>query len=89
MTAVVTATEFHRNFANYQRRVQREPIEVRSHEKVTGYFVSAETFARIEQILLASRRRYHPSELPPNLKAAIRDARMEPEHDHLNALMDE
>ena len=89
MTAVVAATEFCRNFATYQRQVQREPIEVRSHEKVTGYYVSAETFARIERIINASRRAYHPSELPEHLKAAIRDACMKPEHDHLNALMDE
>lgn len=89
MTAVVAATDFCRNFATYQRQVQREPIEVRSHEKVTGYYVSAETFQRVEQILAASRRPYHPSELPAHLKAAIRDARMAPEHDHLNALLDD
>jgi hypothetical protein len=42
MTIVVTATEFTRNFASYQRTVQREPIEVRSHEN--GYFVSPEDY---------------------------------------------
>jgi hypothetical protein len=89
MTAVVNATDFQRNFASYQRMVQRETIEVRSHEKVTGYYVSPETFERIEQILAASRRAYHPSELPAHLKAAIRDARMGPEHNHLNALLDD
>jgi hypothetical protein len=89
MTAVVTASEFRRNFAEHQRTVQREPIEVRHHEKVTGYFVSAETFERIGQILAASRRPYHPTELPAHLKEAIRDARMGAEHDHLNALLDE
>jgi len=89
MTAVVSATEFVRNFAAYQRSVQVEPIEVRAHEKVTGYFLSAEVFERVAQILAASRRRYHPSELPEHLKAAIRDARMRPEHNHLNALMDD
>ena len=89
MTTVVAATEFCRNFATYQRRVQREPIEVRSHEKVTGYYISAEDYARVEEILAAARHRYHPSELPPHLKAAIREARMGPEHDHLNELMDD
>jgi hypothetical protein len=89
MTAVVTATEFTRNFATYQRNVQVEPIEVRSHEKVTGYFLSPEAFARVAQILAASRRSYHPSKLPEQLKAAIKDARMASEHDHLNALLDD
>lgn len=87
--AVVTATDFCRNFATYQRSVQLETIEVRSHEKVTGYFVSPETFKRVEQILAASRRRYHPVDLPDHLKEAIRDARMGVEHEHLNTLLDE
>jgi hypothetical protein len=89
MTAVVAATDFCRNFSTYQRRVQREPIEVRSHDKITGYYISAEDYERVERILVASRRAYHPSELPPHLMAAVRDARMSPEHDHLNALMDD
>jgi PHD/YefM family antitoxin component YafN of YafNO toxin-antitoxin module len=89
MTAVVTATEFHRNFATIQRQVQREPIEVRSHEKVTGYFISAETYQRIEKLLIASRRAYDTSELPEHLMAAVKDSRMAPEHDRLNALLDE
>lgn len=89
MTHVVAATEFCRNFATYQRQVQREPIQVRSHEKVTGYYVSPEDYQRIEEILSASRRGYHPSELPEHLKAAVRDARMDERHSHLDALMDE
>jgi PHD/YefM family antitoxin component YafN of YafNO toxin-antitoxin module len=89
MTTVTTATEFTRNFAKYQRRVQREPIEIRSHAKVTGYFVSPEDYERVQAILAAARRPYHPSELPDHLKIAIHDARMGAEHDHLNALLDE
>ena len=89
MTAVATATEFTRNFAEFQRRVQREPIEIRSHEKVTGYFLSPEDFARVQAILAAARHPYHPAELPEHLQAAIRDARMGAEHDHLNALLDD
>jgi PHD/YefM family antitoxin component YafN of YafNO toxin-antitoxin module len=89
MTAVVAATEFRRNFATYQRRVQREPIEVRANEKVTGYYISAEDYERVERILAASRRPYHPSELPSHLMAAVRDARMDSRHEHLNALMED
>jgi hypothetical protein len=33
--------------------------------------------------LAASRRRYHPIELPTHLKEALRDTRMGKEHDHL------
>ena len=72
MTITVTATEFTRNFAPYQRTVQHESIEMRSHEKVTGYFLSPEDYERVVQILAASRRPHHPTELLEHLKVAIR-----------------
>jgi PHD/YefM family antitoxin component YafN of YafNO toxin-antitoxin module len=89
MTAVASATEFSRNFAEYQRRAHREPIEVRHHDKTVGYYVSAEDFERVREILAASRQPYHPAELPEHLMAAVREARMDPRHDHLNALLDD
>ena len=64
MTAVATATDFSRHFSRWQRRAQREPIEVRSHDEPVGYYVSVEDFARVQQILEASRRPYHPKECP-------------------------
>ena len=47
MTVTVSATRFCREFATWQRRAQREPIEVRNHETVIGYYVSAEEYARL------------------------------------------
>lgn len=88
MTAV-PATEFCRNFGEYQRRAQREPIQVQSHGKTTGYFVSADEFERFQRILSESRKSYHPSELPQDLLAAVKDARMEPRHAHLDNLLDQ
>lgn len=34
-------------------------------------------------------RAYHPSELPPHLKDALRSVRMDPRHAHLDRLMDD
>lgn len=87
MTTAVAATEFCRNFGEYQRRVQREPIEVQSHGKTTGYFVSAEEYERLQRILAASRQAYHPNELPAPLMAAVKDARMDTRHAHLDDLL--
>lgn len=89
MTTAVPATEFCRNFATYQRQVQREPIEVQSHGKTTGYFVSAEEFERVQRILAESRKAYHPSELPAYLRTAVRKARMSPKHAKLDRLVKE
>ncbi len=36
----------------------------------------------------ASRKAYHPSELPDHLKVALLESRMNPKDDHLNALLD-
>jgi hypothetical protein len=36
----------------------------------------------------ASRRTYHPAELPDHLKVALLGSRMDPKHDHLNELLD-
>ena len=85
----VAATDFCRKFGQYQRQAQREPIKVHSHGQVTGYFVSPEMFEQIEQLVLASRRAYHPSELPDHIKQALAVAGMSGEHDHLNELMED
>lgn len=49
MTATVSATRFRREFGTWQRLVLREPIEVLNHERVTGYYVSAEEYARLKR----------------------------------------
>lgn len=89
MTKAVPATEFCRNFATYQRQVQREPIEVQSHGKTTGYFVSAEEFERVQQVLAESRKAYHPAELPAHLRAAVAKGRMSRKHAKLDRLLKE
>lgn len=87
MTTAVPATEFCRNFATYQRQVQREPIQVQSHGKTTGYFVSADEFERMQRILMESRKAYHPAELPEHLRKAVARARMAPTHGKLDRLL--
>jgi hypothetical protein len=37
--------------------------------------------------LEASRKAYHPSELPVHLREAIKEARMDNRHGHLNELL--
>jgi len=89
MAKSVAATEFCRNFGEYQRRAQREPIEVRSHGKTTGYFVSADAYERFERVLAASRQTFLPSELPADLMAAIKESRMDAKHEALNTLLED
>jgi prevent-host-death family protein len=57
----LTATEFVNNFGKRNQEVQREPIEVTSHGRPVGYYVSAHDFESMERalksILTASVRR--------------------------------
>lgn len=86
---IARATEFCRGFASFQRIVQREPIEVKSHGETTGFFISPEAMARFQRLEADARRACHPSQLPEYLKSAIGEARMDAEHEHLNALMND
>jgi len=55
----VPATEFSKNFGRYRELVQREPVAVTSHERVTGYFVSSseyEEYVRVKSMMPKAMR---------------------------------
>lgn len=85
----VTATEFAKNFGRYRDEAQRAPVVITSHGRTTGYFLSPQEFAELERLRAYERRAYRIEELPGEIFEAIMDSRMDPRHDHLNALLDE
>jgi hypothetical protein len=88
MADTVPASEFTRNFGRYRMLAQREAIAVSSHGSITGYFVAPneyEDFLRFKNY----RRSFDTRELSEEKIAAIAASRVDPRHDHLNALMDE
>ena len=52
----VPATEFTRDFGQYQEIAQREPVAVTSHGRATGYFVSVVEFEELQRLKAYSRR---------------------------------
>jgi len=84
----VSATDFARNFSRYQDEAREEPIEVTSHERTTGYFVSPRDFSELLELRAKSRRALIIGQLSKDTLAAISDSEMSPTHAHLNALMD-
>lgn len=88
MTAV-TATEFARGFGKYKEEAQREPVAITSYGRISGYFVSEREFKELQRLRAFERRVYRIKDLPPNLAEAIKASKMEPGHEHLNALLDE
>ena len=88
MADTVPASEFTRNFGRYRMLAQREAIAVSSHGSITGYFVAPneyEDFLRFKNY----RRSFDTRELSEEKIAAIAASRVDPRHDHLNALMDD
>lgn len=85
----VPATEFTRNFGVYREIVQRETVAVTSHGRPTGYFVSAFEYEELQRYKELARRSFATADLSADEVQAIADARMSPEHDHLDALLDE
>lgn len=84
----VTATEFAKNFGRYREEAQREPVAITSHGRTSGYFVSPYEYAELVRLRAYERRIYRIEELPENVAQAITTAKMDPKHDHLNALLD-
>lgn len=85
----VTATEFAKNFGRYREAAQREPVAITSHGRTSGYFVSAQEFAEFERLRAYERRVHRIEDLPDDAFDAIASSKMDPRHDHLNALLDD
>jgi PHD/YefM family antitoxin component YafN of YafNO toxin-antitoxin module len=85
----VTATEFAKAFGRYKEEAQREPVAITSYGRVSGYFVSAREYEELRRLRAFERRVYRIKDLPTEIAEAIQGSRMNPAHDHLDALMDE
>jgi prevent-host-death family protein len=85
----VPATEFTRNFGRYREIAQREPVAVTSHGRATGYFISVIEYEELQRLRVFGRRSRAVADLTEEEIARIAASRMSPEHDHLNALLDE
>lgn len=85
----VPATEFSKNFGKYREAVQRGPVAVTSHKRVTGYFVSASEYEEYVRMRDRMPKAYAIEELSEETIQAIANAKMDAKYDYLNALLDE
>ena len=83
----VAATEFVRNFGRYRELAHRAPVAVTSHDRVTGYYMSAEDYEAYRRFRAHERQALAVEELDQATIDAIAETRMDPRHDHLNDLM--
>ena len=85
----VSASEFSKNFGRYRDAAQREPVAVTSHDRVTGYFVSAADYEAFLRMDAHMPKVFAVEELSEETIQAIAASKMDPQHDHLNSLLDD
>lgn len=84
----VAATEFARHFGRYREVAQRQAVAVTSHDRITGYFISAheyEAYLHLKSIMPVA---VAVEDLDSRTLKALESSRMDARHDTLNALMD-
>ena len=84
----VAATEFARNFTAMREAAQHAPVAVTAHRRVAGYFLSARDYADYQKLKAWRGEALYVHELGEEDIQALASARMDPRHDHLNALLD-
>lgn len=87
MPDTVPASEFTRNFGRYRMLAQRQAVAVSSHGQITGYFVRPEEYEEFIRFKM-QRRSFATTDLSDEKRQAIAASRMDPRHEHLNALLD-
>lgn len=82
--AQTTAQQFQRNFGEYQHQARREPVEITRHGRRELVLMSAE---RYDWLMAASKRSHAIEDLPDTIVEAVRNAKMDQRHSHLNKLL--
>jgi prevent-host-death family protein len=82
----VPAADLAKNFGRFKEIAQREPIAITSHGSESLVLLSAEEYQRLKRL---DREVFAVEDLPEDLVAAIAAAEMDPEHAHLDALLDD
>jgi prevent-host-death family protein len=81
----VSSAEFQRAFGLLADKALTVPIAITKHGRDHLIVLSADEYARLQR---RYRRVHLAAALPDDLLAEVEQARMDPEHDHLNALLD-
>ena len=85
----VSSSEFAKNFGRYKEIAQREPVEITSHDRPSGYLISEAEFTAFAQFKKNQPVAISIYDLPPDDLEALMTTKMDPRHNHLNALLDD
>ncbi|MBL4854077.1 MAG: type II toxin-antitoxin system Phd/YefM family antitoxin [Robiginitomaculum sp.] len=85
----VPATEFSKNFGRYRDIVQREPVAVTNHDRISGYFISGVEYEAYLKLKPYLPKPYGVEELSDDTLQALADSKMDKRHAHLNHLLED
>jgi len=80
----VSSTEFGKEVGRYQDAALSQPVIVTRNGRDRTVMISAEEYARLTR---RDRQVFGAGELPEDAVEAIRNAKMDPRHDHLDELI--
>ncbi len=80
----VSSTEFGKEVGRYQDAALSQPVMVTRNGRDRTVMISAQEFQRLK---LRDRKVYATGDAPDEVIDAVRDAAMDPCHDHLNDLI--
>jgi PHD/YefM family antitoxin component YafN of YafNO toxin-antitoxin module len=83
------ATDVAKRFSRYRQAAQREPVAVTHHGRITEILISKRDYDDYLRLKGLATRALWVSELSDEAVAALAEARVDPRHDHLDALMDD
>jgi prevent-host-death family protein len=82
----VSSTEFGKEVGRYQDAALSQPVIVTRNGRDRTVMISAEEYVRLKR---RARQVFGVGELPEETIEAIRNAKMDPRHNHLNAILDD
>ena len=80
----VSSTEFGKEVGRYQDAALSQPVIVTRNGRDRTVMISAEEYARLKR---RDRQAFDVGELPDETIEAIRNAKMDPRHNHLDDLI--
>jgi PHD/YefM family antitoxin component YafN of YafNO toxin-antitoxin module len=83
------STDFAKRFARYREAAHREPVAITHHGRITEVLLSKADFDDYMRLKSLATRAMWAHELSPEALEALAEARVDPCHDHLDALIDE
>lgn len=82
----VTATEFQRKFGEFWDVSGKTPVRITKHDRPARVMLDEEEYRRLKE--LDDREALYVEDLSEEERAALKRAKMDPRHDHLDELMD-